>query len=64
MTSPERAQFAITLLDRIDSDDIGKGMYAQSFAEAIQKHDGEFVIPAYIRDAVLWACGIDEAPAR
>lgn len=64
MNSPARAEHEAELLHRIDSTSIGKGMYAQAFAEELEKQDGEFVVPAYIRDAILWACGLEEAPAQ
>lgn len=64
MKSPERAGHAVELLNRIDSTTIGKGIYAQAFASALEKQDGDFVVPAYIRDAIFWACGFDEAPAK
>lgn len=64
MKSPERADHAIELLNRIDSTSIGKGIFAQAFADALEKQDDDFVVPAYIRDAILWACGFDEAPAK
>ncbi|MCF5196438.1 ATP-dependent nuclease [Pseudomonas syringae] len=62
MKSPERAGHAAELLYRIDSTSIGKGIYAQAFAEELEKQEGIFVVPAYIRDAILWACGLEEPP--
>lgn len=64
MKSLERASHAADLLSRIDSTSIGKGIYAQAFAEELEKQEGDFVVPAYIRDAILWACGIEEVPAQ
>lgn len=64
MKSPERACHAAELLSRIDSTSIGKGIYAQAFAEELETHEGDFVVPAYIRDAILWACGFEEVPAQ
>jgi predicted ATP-dependent endonuclease of OLD family len=64
MTSLERAGYAANLLDRIDSKEIGKGIYAQAFAEALEKFEGDFEVPACIRDAILWACGSEEDPAQ
>lgn len=60
MTSAQRAHHAGALLDRIDSDDIGKGIYAQAFADALQANGAGFVVPVYIRQAILWACGLEE----
>ncbi|MCJ2370984.1 hypothetical protein [Pseudomonas sp. RGM 3321] len=62
MKSPERAGHAAELLYRIDSTSIGKGIYAQAFAEELEKQEGVFVVPAYIRDAILWACELEEPP--
>lgn len=64
MKSSERADHAVELLNRIDSTSIGKGIYAQAFADELEKHEGDFVVPAYICDAILWACGFGEAPAQ
>ena len=63
MTSAQRAPYAGALLDRIDSDDIGKGIYAQAFAEALEANGAGFVVPVYIRQAILWACGLQEGVA-
>ncbi|WP_122300118.1 ATP-dependent nuclease [Pseudomonas syringae] len=63
MTSAERADYAGALLDRLDSDEIGKGLYAQSFADALEVLETDFVVPEYIRLAILWACGLEERPA-
>ncbi|WP_313026341.1 ATP-dependent nuclease [Pseudomonas lopnurensis] len=63
MSSAERAVFAGTLLDRLDSDEIGKGLYAQAFADALETFEGDFVVPEYIRLAILWACGLEERVA-
>ncbi|MDR6924360.1 AAA family ATPase [Pseudomonas sp. BE134] len=63
MTSAERAIFAGDLLDRLDCDEIGKGLYAQSFADALAGLETEFVVPEYIRLAILWACGLEAGAA-
>lgn len=60
MTSAQRAPYAGALLDRIDSDDIGKGIYAQAFAEMLEANGAGFTVPMYIRQAILWACGLEE----
>jgi len=54
----EKACAAFDLLALIDSDDIGKGMFAQLLADAM--HDGTvtLTVPKYIQDAVHWACRI------
>lgn len=49
---------ALDLLGRIEG--IGKGYYAQRLADALeQASDCKFAVPSYIRDAVLWAVGVD-----
>lgn len=63
MSSANRATFAGALLDRLDSEVIGKGLYAQAFADALEAFEGDFVVPEYIRLAILWACGLDERAA-
>ncbi|MHC8366935.1 ATP-dependent nuclease [Pseudomonas sp. ZT5P21] len=60
MSSADKAVLAGALLDRLDSDEIGKGMYAQGFADALEKLEGDFVVPEYIHLAILWACGLEE----
>lgn len=42
------------IYDHIESSNIGKGLFAHALVEKINDH---FVVPTYIRDAVLWACG-------
>ncbi|RZO10671.1 DUF2813 domain-containing protein [Pseudomonas moorei] len=64
MTSERRAGYAADLLDRIDSKEIGKGLYAQAFADALVELGDDFVVPDYIRAAILWACGIEDGQAR
>lgn len=38
----------------IDSNSVGKGIFAHTLTNNI---DMDFVVPDYIRDAILWACG-------
>ena len=42
------------IYEHIESSDIGKGEFAYSLAEKIAD---DFVVPDYISNAVLWACG-------
>ncbi|WP_223542981.1 ATP-dependent nuclease [Pseudomonas sp. GL-B-12] len=56
MPNAQKAEYAGQLLDRIDSDDMGKGLYAQVLADALAENLGDFVVPEYIRAAILWAC--------
>lgn len=59
MSSTERAPYANDMLDRIDTKEIGKGLYAQAFADALVDLREDFVVPEYIRLAIIWACGIE-----
>jgi predicted ATP-dependent endonuclease of OLD family len=57
MENSERAKYAWKFLQRVDSDDMGKGLYAQILADYLATDlVGDFLVPDYIRDAVLWAC--------
>lgn len=60
MKPEAKASYAHALLARIDTDQIGKGVYAQAFADTLETLEDEFVVPDYIRQAVLWACGLQE----
>ncbi|CQJ15290.1 MULTISPECIES: ATP-dependent nuclease [Yersinia] len=60
MPNAEKAEYAWYLLQRIDSDDMGKGLYAQVLADALVEHLEDFVVPEYIREAILWACNIPQ----
>ncbi|HHW2663556.1 TPA: ATP-dependent endonuclease, partial [Pseudomonas aeruginosa] len=61
MGNQERANYAWELLERIDSDDMGKGLYAQILADELAANrESEFLVPDYIRDAVLWACELNK----
>ena len=42
------------IYEHIESDKIGKGVFAYALAEKITD---DFVVPDYISNAVLWACG-------
>ena len=48
------ARDAIYLYEHIESDQIGKGVFAYALAEKITD---DFIVPDYISNAVLWACG-------
>lgn len=63
MSSADKAPFAGALLARLDSEEIGKGLYAQALADALLAHPADFVVPEYIRLAILWACGLEEGQA-
>ena len=42
------------IYEHIESDEIGKGVFAYTLAEKITD---DFIVPDYISNAVLWACG-------
>lgn len=52
----EKADAAFLLLSRIEQSSMGKGQFAQLFAEEIKKGI-DLAIPEYIYNAVIWACG-------
>ncbi|MHB9351654.1 ATP-dependent nuclease [Pseudomonas amygdali] len=60
MKSDERAHYAGDMLDRIEKKEIGKGLYAQAFADTLADLKEDFVVPEYIRLAILWACGLED----
>ena len=49
-------QDAKIVLDRIESSQIGKGLFAQALADKLQEKS-TFKVPAYIKNAIIWACG-------
>ncbi len=44
------------VLGRIESSQIGKGLFAQALADKLQE-GSTFKVPTYINDAIIWACG-------
>lgn len=48
---------AFSILRRIESREIGKGMFAQALADCLMLDNKNFVVPEYIRKAIIWACG-------
>jgi putative ATP-dependent endonuclease of OLD family len=42
------------IYEHIEDDEVGKGVFAYALAEKIM---ADFVVPEYISNAVLWACG-------
>lgn len=48
------AKDAKYIYEHIESDKIGKGVFAYALAEKIMD---DFIVPDYISNAVLWACG-------
>lgn len=49
-------QDAKIVLDRIESSQIGKGLFAQALADKLQG-ESTFEVPTYIKNAIIWACG-------
>lgn len=62
MKDIDKAVHAGELLYRIECTEIGKGLYAQVLADELAANTGEFSVPKYIQDAILWACGLEEQP--
>jgi len=50
-----KAQAAYEILKRIDDDKIGKGIFAQVFADLLSKGEITINVPSYIEDAIFWA---------
>jgi len=55
----ETAIAAHKILKRIDDENIGKGMFAQVLTREIQNKNTPFIVPNYIKEAILWAASID-----
>ncbi|WP_237882186.1 ATP-dependent nuclease [Pseudomonas sp. PGPR40] len=62
LSESQKAEYAYELLERIDSNSMGKGLYAQLMADKLEQNDCAFAVPHYIKQAILWACGIAEKP--
>jgi predicted ATP-dependent endonuclease of OLD family len=52
-----RAKLAALLLERIEDQNIGKGLFAQMLASYLSDQTKSFAIPDYLQKAVIWACG-------
>lgn len=52
----DKGDAANKILKWIEDTNMGKGYFAQLFSETITK-DSELIIPQYITNAVIWACG-------
>lgn len=57
-TPADKADAAYELLALIDCDDMGKGLFAQLMADELEKGESTLSVPAYIRDAINWSCGL------
>ena len=47
---------AFEILDRIEDNNMGKGLFSQLLADSI-KSGTPIIVPGYIRSAIIWACG-------
>jgi len=56
-SNDDKKYAAFSILRRIESSEIGKGMFAQALAAYLALDDKEFAVPEYIRKAIIWACG-------
>ena len=55
----EVAEVAHKILKRIDDDNIGKGIFAQVMTDKIKNEGFNFIVPEYIRNAILWASTLE-----
>ncbi|MGS0741919.1 ATP-dependent nuclease [Glaciimonas sp. GG7] len=55
----ERANAAFELLNFIENDDMGKGLFAQLLADVLENDRISLAVPAYITGAVKWSCGLE-----
>ena len=54
--SEEMREDAKYIYKHIDCDEIGKGIFSQALLEKIGEGEN-FVVPEYIKKAIIWACG-------
>jgi hypothetical protein len=52
----DKANAAFELLELLDGNEIGKGLFAQLLADDIASSKLVLTVPQYIQDAVHWAC--------
>ncbi len=52
----EKADAAFDLLELIENDNMGKGLFAQLLADEVANSSGCLVVPRYISDAIKWSC--------
>jgi predicted ATP-dependent endonuclease of OLD family len=55
----DKADAAFELLELIDSNDMGKGWFAQLLADKLATNQVSLAVPIYIKDAIDWSCGIN-----
>lgn len=58
-TSEEISLAANEILNRIDDDNIGKGIFAQILSDKINRGELSLSVPDYIKRSVLWACSFE-----
>ncbi|WP_405282023.1 ATP-dependent nuclease [Cobetia sp. Ld8] len=58
-TSEEKSYVAKQILNRIDNENIGKGIFAQILSDKINIGDLSLTVPDYIKQSVLWACSLE-----
>ncbi|NOI82619.1 AAA family ATPase [Vibrio tubiashii] len=63
-SSKEKAVAAHEILKRIDDDQIGKGFFAQVLTDNIYSDKVKLDVPSYIKDAILWACKLDDGKVK
>ncbi|RAM61474.1 hypothetical protein RB24_24970 [Herbaspirillum rubrisubalbicans] len=54
----DKANVAFELLAWIESEDMGKGLFAQLLADALQDKTVTLTVPQYIKDAIQWVCEV------
>lgn len=58
--TPEETSLAANeILNRVDDDNVGKGIFAQILSDKINRGDLILTVPEYIKKAVLWACSLE-----
>lgn len=55
-TAEEKASAAYDLLELIENDDMGKGLFAQLLADELAEGKATITVPDYIKDAIHWSC--------
>ena len=53
----QKKDAAVYVLKHIEDGQIGKGAFSQALADRLEENPAGFSVPAYIRKAVIWACG-------
>lgn len=54
----ERADAAFELLNFVENNDMGKGLFAQLLADVLENGESSLTVPDYIIGAVKWGCGL------